>query len=106
MYVSSLKYHIASIVFMPSDEWLSPGNNAVPIFINVLTETSKSDRKFYFSEKFLAIKLETESLSDLNVQSQYYYCKPDDEMLSTASQKIWGRVLCSMGHAGCTLFFF
>ena len=88
MYLRSLKYHIASIVFMLSGGCVCPGNNAVPIFINVLTETSKSDRKFYFSEKFLAIKLETESLSDLNVQSQYYYCKPDDEMLSTASQKI------------------
>ena len=90
--------------------------------MNVLTETSRFDRKFYFSEKFLDIKLEsierevkkrkkndrvptailkrkkkmktaesqndsqltqisqmeTESLSDLDVQRQYYYCKPDD----------------------------
>ena len=25
------------------------------------------------------LQVETESLSDLNVQLQYYYCKPDDE---------------------------
>ena len=110
-----------------------PGNNAVSIFISLHTETSRFDRKFYFSEKFLDIKLEsierevkkrkkkqsspdsnikekekdedsrisndsqltqisqmeTESLSDLDVQRQYYYCKPDDKTLSTASQKIW-----------------
>ena len=36
-----------------------PGNNAFPIFINVLTETGRFDRKFYFSEKFLAVKLES-----------------------------------------------
>ena len=110
-----------------------PGNNAFSIFISLLTETSRFDRKFYFSEKFLDIKLEsierevkkrkkkndrvptailkrkkkmktaesqsdsqltqisqmeTESLSDLDVQRQYYYCKPDDKTLSTASQKI------------------
>ena len=109
-----------------------PGNNAFSIFISLLTETSRFDRKFYFSEKFLDIKLEsierevkkrkkndrvptailkrkkkmktaesqndsqltqisqmeTESLSDLDVRRQYYYCKPDDKTLSTASQKI------------------
>ena len=53
------KYHIEWIVFMPSDGCVYPGNNAVPIFINVLTETSRFDRKFYFSEKFLDIKLES-----------------------------------------------
>ena len=48
MYVSSLKYHIESIVFMhiPSDGCVCPGNNAVAIFINVLTETSRFDEKF------------------------------------------------------------
>ena len=47
--------------FNPSkaDGCVCPGNNAFPIFINVLTETSRFDRKFYFSEKFLAIKLES-----------------------------------------------
>ena len=61
MYVSSLKYHIESIVFMhiPSDECVCPGSNAVALVINVLTETSRFDEKFYFSEKFLAIKLES-----------------------------------------------
>ena len=44
---------------MSSDGCVYPGNNAVPIFINVLTETSRFDRKFYFSEKFLDIKLES-----------------------------------------------
>ena len=125
------KYHIEWIVFMRSDGCVYPGNNAVPIFINVLTETSRFDRKFYFSETFLDIKLEsierevekkndwvptvilerkrktkttesqndsqitensqieTESLSDLNVQRQYYYCKSDNETLLNASQKIW-----------------
>ena len=34
-------------------------------------------------------QMETESRSDLDVQRQYYYCKPDDKTLSTASQKIW-----------------
>ena len=34
-------------------------------------------------------QMETESLSDLDVRRQYYYCKPDDKTLSTASQKIW-----------------
>ena len=53
------KYHIEWIVFMPSDGCVYPGNNAVPIFINVPTETSRFDRKFYFSEKFLDIKLES-----------------------------------------------
>ena len=36
-----------------------PGNNAFSIFISLLTETSRFDRKFYFSEKFLDIKLES-----------------------------------------------
>ena len=31
----------------------------MPIVINVLTETSRFDRKFYFSEKLIAIKLES-----------------------------------------------
>ena len=52
------KYHVESIVFIPSDGCVCPGNNAVPIFINVLTETSRFDRKFHFSEKFLDIKME------------------------------------------------
>ena len=34
-------------------------------------------------------QIETESLSDLNVQRQYYYCKSDNETLLNASQKIW-----------------
>ena len=57
MYVASLKYHIELIVFMPSDEIVCLGSKALPTFINVLTKTSRFDRKFYFSEKFLAIKL-------------------------------------------------
>ena len=42
---------------MPSDEIVCLGSKAFPTFINVLTKTSRFDRKFYFSEKFLAIKL-------------------------------------------------
>ena len=44
---------------IPSDECVCPGSNAVAIVINVLTETSRFDEKFYFSEKFFAIKLES-----------------------------------------------
>ena len=36
-----------------------PGNNAFSIFISLLTETSRFEGKFYFSEKFLDIKLES-----------------------------------------------
>ena len=59
MYVASLEYHIDLTVFMPSNKCVCLGNKAFPTFINVLTETSRVDRKFYFSEKFLAIKLES-----------------------------------------------
>ena len=44
---------------IPSDECVCPGSNAVAIVINVLTETSRFDEKFYFSEKFFATKLES-----------------------------------------------
>ena len=47
------------ILQIPSDECVCPGSNAVALVINVLTETSRFDEKFYFSEKFLAIKLES-----------------------------------------------
>ena len=59
MYVASLEHHIDLTVFMPSNGCVCLGNKAFPTLINVLTETSRFDRKFYFSEKFLAIKLES-----------------------------------------------
>ena len=59
MYVAPLEHHIDLTVFMPSNGCVCLGNKAFPTFINVLTETSRFDRKFYFSEKFLAIKLES-----------------------------------------------
>ena len=57
--MASLEYHIDLTVFMPSNGCVCLGNKAFPTFINVLTETSRFDRKFYFSEKFLASKLES-----------------------------------------------
>ena len=59
MYVAPLEHHIDLTVFMPSNGCVCLGNKAFPTFINVLTETSRFERKFYFSEKFLAIKLES-----------------------------------------------
>ena len=46
MYLRSLKYHIASIVFMPSGGCVCPGNNAVPIFSNLLVEKADSIESF------------------------------------------------------------
>ena len=59
MYVAPLEHHIDLTVFMPFNGCVCLGNKAFPTFINVLTETSRFDRNFYFSEKFLAIKLES-----------------------------------------------
>ena len=46
MYLRSLKYHITSIVFMPSGGCVCPGNNAVPIFSNLLVEKADSTESF------------------------------------------------------------
>ena len=53
------------------------------VFYSTKTEESRNDSQLARNSQ-----METESLSDLNVQCQYYYFKPDDETLSTASQKI------------------
>ena len=44
------------------------------VFNSTKTAESRND-----SQPTHNSKMETESLSDLNVQRQYYYCKPDDE---------------------------
>ena len=46
MYLRSLKYHIASIVFMLSGGCVCPGNNAFPIFSNLLIEKADSTESF------------------------------------------------------------
>ena len=131
MYVSSLKYHIESTVFMPSDRCVCPEithsqylsvylpkqadstesftsqkssltsswnlsreklkkkNDWVPTVIlerkrKIKTTESQNDSQITENSQ-----IETESLSDLNVQRQYYYCKSDNETLLNASQKIW-----------------
>ena len=133
MYVSSLKYHIESTVFMPSDRCVCPEithsqylsvylpkqadstesftsqkssltsswnlsreklkkekkNDRVPTAILKRKKKMKTAESQNDSQLTQISQMETESLSDLDVQRQYYYCKPDDKTLSTASQKIW-----------------
>ena len=44
------------------------------VFNSTKTAESRNDSRLTHNSQ-----METESLSDLNVQRQYYYCKPDDE---------------------------
>ena len=72
-----------------SREKLKKKNDWVPTVIlerkrKIKTTESQNDSQITENSQ-----IETESLSDLNVQRQYYYCKSDNETLLNASQKIW-----------------